>query len=220
MGKPWEADQALQTSHAFRVRVRVQVTNPEIGQALAELGVDQPMVDTAGGGGFWSFSLAGAPAFVQTQADVDRMRIVGTIGNPEQREHARLADFMEANFHTALDVRYALSDGKLTAAFLHPLRSLTKEQFLDGLRQVSLALRTAGAENASSPLTYGRPARGTSHRFEDPAVSSAASESPTPYEPPPLVKHVLVPILAAVCGAAVGGHCSRLGQQMDPLIPL
>lgn len=160
------------------------------------------MEETPGGGGYWSFAIAGAPAFVQTQSNVDRMRIVATVGNPRSRDRARLTDFMEANYHTALDVRYCISDGKLTAAFLHPLNSLSRDQFDDALKQVSLAVRTAGAENASSPLTYGRPASATTHQYENPAVENDASDSPAPYQPPPIVKDILIPLLTALIGAS------------------
>ncbi len=35
---------------------------------------------------------------------------------------------MIANFHTALDARYAISDGVIYAAFIHPLSSLARRK--------------------------------------------------------------------------------------------
>ncbi len=84
----------------------------------------------------------------------DRMRIITPIaarGNitAEQFERA-----MEANFHTALDARYALNQGILFAAYIHPLSPLTRGQVKNALDQTATLAATFGKEYTSGFLTY------------------------------------------------------------------
>ncbi len=182
------------------------MSNDEIDAVLREFGVTSARQTTGGDGARWDFGLAGAPAYIQTQGNVDRMRIVATIGNPRERKSASLGDFMAANFHTALDARYALSDGMLVAAFLHPLKALGKMELAEGLRQVSLCVRTAGRENASSPLTYDRPSWGGGklEEYEDPKVGAEPPVAPNPYRDPPWGRQLIQGIATAVVSAFVG----------------
>jgi len=134
------------------------MSNDDIDQALQELAgpsaiqrADLPM------GARWVFAVDDMPAWIQTQPESNRMRIVVEIGEPRGRVHAELVSFMEANFHSALDARYALHDGRLVAAFLHPLRELTRDQFRDALGQVVSCALTAGDENSGGSLVFGQP---------------------------------------------------------------
>lgn len=84
----------------------------------------------------------------------DRMRIIAPIAarsdiTPKQFENA-----MEANFHTALDARYALNQGILFAAYIHPLSLLTRGQVENALDQTSNLAATFGKEYSSGFLTY------------------------------------------------------------------
>ena len=84
----------------------------------------------------------------------DRMRIIAPIAargdiTPEQFENA-----MEANFHTALDARYALNQGVLFAAYIHPLSLLTRGQIENALDQTATLAATFGKEYTSGFLTY------------------------------------------------------------------
>ena len=62
---------------------------------------------------------------------------------------------MAANFHTALDGRYATSEGVLYAAFIHPLSPLTEEELASALRQVAALARNFGTTYSSDALLYG-----------------------------------------------------------------
>ncbi len=84
----------------------------------------------------------------------DRMRIVA----PVAREHAISSDHlrasMMANFHTALDARYAIGGGVVYAAFLHPLSSLSEAELLSALRQVAALAKTFGTTYSSGELVF------------------------------------------------------------------
>jgi len=61
---------------------------------------------------------------------------------------------MEANFDRTLDARYALFQGKLWSVYLHPLNSLTEEEFAAALDQVANLVETYGTTYASGQLQF------------------------------------------------------------------
>ena len=60
----------------------------------------------------------------------------------------------EANFHTALDARYAFNKGILYAAYIHPLSTLTKAQLESALEQTATLAATFGKEYSSGSLIF------------------------------------------------------------------
>jgi len=91
---------------------------------------------------------------VLTDEAAGRMRIITPVGD-KPLEGARVHTLIEANFHTALDARYALQNGVLWSAFIHPLGPLTQDQFLDGIGQTIMLARTYGTTYSSSGLRFG-----------------------------------------------------------------
>ena len=59
-----------------------------------------------------------------------------------------------ANFHNALDARYAVSNGNVFAAFLHPLSSLEENDLRSALRQVSQLVANFGTTYSSGGLQF------------------------------------------------------------------
>lgn len=85
----------------------------------------------------------------------DRMRIIAPVVAVSDMTEAQRARVMEANFHTALDARYATSGPLLYAAFLHPLGSLSEPELRSALRQVAQLVNTFGSSYSSGDLRYG-----------------------------------------------------------------
>ena len=56
------------------------------------------------------------------------MRLIAPVAKRESLQATHLEILLRANFHTTLDARYALSNGIVYAAFLHPLSTLTRIQ--------------------------------------------------------------------------------------------
>lgn len=108
----------------------------------------------------WIFQAAGFPILIQTQEDVDRLRIVAFISDASNVSNDELNELMNANYHSAMDARYALTDDKLVSVFLHPLAELTEEQFSQGLYQVINCAETCGTTNSGGTLIFG-PSRRT-----------------------------------------------------------
>ena len=103
----------------------------------------------------WEGAVCGYPMFVQTQEDANRMRIVVFIAEADDLEEDELSVLMEANYHSALDARYALADGYLVSAFIHPLAELTATQFTLGLYQALHCAETRGTTYSGGTLVFG-----------------------------------------------------------------
>ncbi|MGF1580167.1 MAG: hypothetical protein ACFCD0_12460 [Gemmataceae bacterium] len=84
----------------------------------------------------------------------DRMRFLCAIIKEENLDDRELHTLLSANFHTALDARYAISEGVVYSAFLHPLSSLTTEMTQSAIRQVATLRRTFGTQYSSGELYF------------------------------------------------------------------
>ena len=114
--------------------------------------------DVTGPSGKLQFVYGGVAMACVSDPSHDRMRIIAPITQANQLDAEVLAILLTANFHTALDGRYALSEGVVYAVYLHPLSSLGPEQLESGMRQVANLARTFGTTFSSGELNYGAPA--------------------------------------------------------------
>ena len=105
--------------------------------------------------GRWQMKLKELPMIVLTDETNDRMRIIAPIIEASRLDEDLLLDCMTANFHSALDVKYAISDGILWSVYIHPLSPLNEEQVKSAVEQVFLAAATFGTSFSSTPLLFG-----------------------------------------------------------------
>ena len=126
---------------------------------MSQAALAEHIVEIAGSaqvsGNVVQFEYAGVAIASVSDATHDRMRLIAAIVRVESLEPAHLAALLVANFHTTLDARYALSEGVVYAAFLHPLSSLSREQLESGIRQVSALFLNFGSTYSSDELIYG-----------------------------------------------------------------
>ena len=101
------------------------------------------------------FNFGGAELLCISDVTADRMRIVSPVVDLREIESEQLLIALAANFHTVLDARYAISDGSIYAAYIHPLSPLSDEQVLSAIRQVASARNTFGDEYSSGELMFG-----------------------------------------------------------------
>lgn len=87
----------------------------------------------------------------------DRMRIVAPVVEDSVLTEQQHRILLSANYHSALDARYATSDGVLFAAFIHPLSPLSEEELRSALRQVASLVKTFGTTYSSGELIFGQP---------------------------------------------------------------
>ncbi len=131
-----------------------EMNNENLGKILYTLSDS-----LSGAAGQWFFIAGGREMLCLTDENANRMRIITPVASLKDLEPGQLEECMEANFHSALDVRYALSEGTLWVAFIHPLRELTKIQAIDAVSQVYNAAETFGTSYNSTDLVFPKSKR-------------------------------------------------------------
>ncbi len=137
---------------------------PSFGGPSKEASAAQDMIDEAlkkidekveRDGNVWTLNLGAREILIVTDPNAERMRIVIPIGDANKLEEGDLIRLMQANFDSALDARYAIARGVLWGTFIHPLNSLTEEDFLSGLLQSISIVRTYGSTYSSGSAVFG-----------------------------------------------------------------
>ncbi|MBI4490020.1 MAG: hypothetical protein HY694_13105 [Deltaproteobacteria bacterium] len=108
-----------------------------------------------GSNGRWEMVRDGVPVMVLTDESHNRMRVIAPASELKQVDQQILMRMMEANFARALDARYAVFQGIVWAAFIHPLDSLRERDLISGLQQVISLVKTTGTTFSSSELQFG-----------------------------------------------------------------
>ena len=106
-------------------------------------------------GNNWQFTIDERMLIVVTDANAGRMRIITPIAESANLPQEALERLMQANFDTALDARYAIGQGVVWGAFVHPLDSLTTRDFASGVLQTKSLADTFGTTFSSGVLNYG-----------------------------------------------------------------
>jgi hypothetical protein len=114
----------------------------------------------------WQFVHDGIPMACLTDPSFDRMRFIAPIVELASLDEATKDAVLEANFHTALDARYAASNGLLFAAFIHPLASLRPSLARSALDQVASLVHTFGSHYTGGTLEF-IGGREDEYAFED-----------------------------------------------------
>ena len=95
------------------------------------------------------------PVIVIADPRANRMRAMVPIRSADGLTADELARLMQANFDTALDARYALAQGRLWGAFIHPLSPLEKDQLISALIQTVNLARTYGQTYSGGAEVFG-----------------------------------------------------------------
>lgn len=116
----------------------------------------------------WRFIIKNVPFITIADSTHNRMRIMSPIVESDKlSEELKTASLM-ANFHTALDVKYAISDNVLWSVFIHPLKELTEDQVLDAVSQVYYAKVNFGTTFSSTSLVF--PGKKPEKQSEKPKI--------------------------------------------------
>lgn len=111
--------------------------------------------DAKGGGGVVELTYSGVKLILISDEKHDRMRIISQIADYKALTREHIDAIMESNFHTALDARYAVSEGVLYSVYVHPISGLNKNQIESALLQVANLALSFGREYSSGVLSYG-----------------------------------------------------------------
>ena len=126
-----------------------KMTNERLGEIIHHLDSN-----AEGQPGYWSFVIENVGLQVITDEKANRMRIIAPIIKASVLSQEELYRLMQANFDTALDVRYAIANSILWSTYIHPLASLTDDDFLTALGQTVNAAITYGSTYSSGLLNY------------------------------------------------------------------
>lgn len=126
------------------------MTNAKIDRILKKLSTVQK--DDFG---YWEIIYQNRYVLVITDNTNNRMRIISPVVSEKELKPKEMKKILEANFHSALDAKYALYNGFIWSVFTHPLGELSSQQFEDALLQVVNLTYTFGSTYSSSPLKFG-----------------------------------------------------------------
>ena len=102
-----------------------------------------------------AFTLNERELFLVYDKNADRMRIILPVAQSVIASEDILIRMLQANYDAVLDVRYAMANDIIWAVFIHPLSSLTQEDFLSGVAQTVTAAETFGTSYTSGALVFG-----------------------------------------------------------------
>ncbi|MEL6439998.1 MAG: hypothetical protein AAFQ80_12180 [Cyanobacteria bacterium J06621_8] len=105
--------------------------------------------------GQWRFSINEISIIVLADPSANRMRIFSPVVRADELDPGQIERMMLANFHTALDARYAIANsGLVVSTFIHPLSSLQESDLLSALNQVSSLTQTFGSSYSSGEMLF------------------------------------------------------------------
>jgi len=106
-------------------------------------------------GDAWQFRVQGQPVMVIADPPADRIRIQTPVTESAKLGPQDWRRVMSANFDTAVDARYAAARDILWSVFVHRFSTLTREDFVSGLRQCLNLVATYGGAYASTGQAFG-----------------------------------------------------------------
>lgn len=134
---------------------------PSPGMNLSQLEqvIREAAGEVQGRRGVWRFTVSGVTLIGVVDEKHDRMRFMAPVTQINKLSEKHLYDMLMANFHTAIDARYAISNKTVYATFLHPLSSLTPKDARSAIQQVVSLTLTFGKSYSSGSLQFGSPIR-------------------------------------------------------------
>jgi len=134
---------------ALNVHSQSKMTQEKLDSIYAKIGDS-----IEGSSGRWQFKVKEVMFIAISDSTHNRMRIISPIAETFKLTETLKEDALVANFHTALDVKYAISDDILWSVFIHPLKELSEDQVYDAVKQVYFANVTFGGSFSSTSLVF------------------------------------------------------------------
>lgn len=144
----------LQTIKDTTKKKKIKVGLGVMDNKLLEKIIKKEAKEVKGRVGYWQLNFHDRPVLVITDQKNNRMRIISPVIEEKKLTAIHYTQMLKAQFHKALDVKYALFDGILWSVFAHPLKELTPLQVKDALKQVFFAARNFGSSYQSTELIF------------------------------------------------------------------
>lgn len=124
-----------------------------LGAMAAILRAIDPEVQAQGAR--FALMISGTQVLVIADPGADRMRAMTRIGPADALDTALMQRLLQANFDAVLDARYAVANGQIWAAFIHPLSPLEPRQLVSGLAQMVNAAQSFGTAFSGGGVQFG-----------------------------------------------------------------
>lgn len=131
------------------------ISMAQMDNSRLEVLLTQQVDSIIGTPGRWQVNYQNLPMMVVTDEANDRMRIIAPIVGVDELDKEVLLDCLAANYHSVLDVKYAVSNDILWCVFIHPLSPLTDRELKSAIEQVYYGTATFGTTYSSTPLLFG-----------------------------------------------------------------
>jgi hypothetical protein len=131
------------------------IASAQMDNTKLEVLLSQQVDSIIGTPGRWQVTYQELPMMIITDETNDRMRIIAPIVDIDKLDKEVLLDCLVANYHTALDVKYAVSNDVMWSVFIHPLSPLTEGELKSAIEQVYFAVVTFGGSYTSTQLLFG-----------------------------------------------------------------
>ena len=129
---------------SFHVASSQEMTTKKLGNILISVSDS-----IQGENGRWQFKVKNIIFICITDTKHNRMRIISPITEADRLDEKLKSAALVANFHSALDVKYAIAEDVLWSVFIHPLKELSEKQVKDAVQQVYSANVTFGTSNCN-----------------------------------------------------------------------
>lgn len=133
----------------------ISLAEEPMNQALMESIVKDMVSESTGENGVVEFKYGDVNMYLISDVKHNRMRLIAPIAEYKQLNADHIDAVLESNFHKALDARYAVSDGVLYSAYIHPLSELSRSQIKSAVVQVANLALSFGNEYTSGVLSFG-----------------------------------------------------------------
>jgi len=124
-----------------------------VGQLESILREEASQVE--GSNGQWQATVGDRTLIILADANNNRMRIFTPVIPASELTAPQIQAMLLANFHTALDARYALTEDAVVASFVHPLDSLNDNYLRSAISQVATLADSFGTSYSSGEIGFG-----------------------------------------------------------------
>lgn len=124
------------------------------GEKLAAL-VQQLDEEAVVNGNSVIFKITERELMMVYDSGANRMRIISPIIPVAALPEGMMERMLQANYDAVLDARYAVANDLVWSVFIHPLSSLTEDDFISALAQTVTAAETFGSSFTSGAVVFG-----------------------------------------------------------------
>jgi Domain of unknown function (DUF1821). len=144
----------LSSLFTLQAQEKEKAAHPGMNNAIMEKILKSKVSQMEGVLGNWQVLYQERLLFILTDETNNRMRIFSPFAEEKDVELEAYRNMLIANFHSALDAKYCLYEGFIVSVYTHPLRELTKPQFIDAMQQVVNLVNNYGTTYSSTELIF------------------------------------------------------------------